>query len=127
MTWSEIYPKIREFLIVQLDSITDTMDSWFSREANSQKAKKVISRIEAKQRRLNRDDEMRQKREAESFSKGQRIATSTAAQPLPQPRAEQTIIRCGHCGGECKKPLKVNPDADAYSSFWEVAPSCFSV
>lgn len=103
MKWLDLYSKIREFFIVQVDSITDTMDSWFASESNSQKAKKVISRIDAKQQRLERDEEKRKQREAEAMAKNHRSAKAVTANRVTQARIEQPVIRCANCGGECKK------------------------
>lgn len=103
MKWLDLYPKIREFFIFQIDSITDTMDSWFASESNSQRAKKVISRIDAKQRRLDRDEEKRKQREAAALTQSHVSAKAVAAHPVAQARVEKPMIRCMHCGGECKK------------------------
>ena len=97
------FQKIREFLIAQLDSITDTMDSWFSRESNSQKAQKVIARIEAKQLRLDRDEAKRRASDKSVAGKSKKMSAHPSPKPMVHNQNQPMIIRCPQCGGECKK------------------------
>jgi hypothetical protein len=100
------YPGIREFFISLLHSITDTMDSWATRESNSHKAKKAIARVEAKQRRLDRDAAKLKQRQDAVISRSHKIATTLPTQPIPKIPNRPNAIKCSHCGGQMVKTTK---------------------